>query len=150
MTPTRVHPSRLTALALPLFALAGAGAYMHTPSDSDAIRQIERHWLEAEFRGDTAYLRQLLLPNYRTVGPNGTRDRAAILARALQHAAAHDSVPSGGQSGPEVQVVGATAIATFTRPDTSSSADVFVLDHGAWHAFYSQHTPLTPRTAASR
>jgi len=27
---------------------------------------------------------------------------------------------------------------------------VFVLDHGSWRAFYSQHTALTPRTAAPR
>jgi hypothetical protein len=145
MTPTRFLPSRLTALALPVFALAVAGAYTHTPSNADTIRQVEQHWVEAEFRGDTAYLGRLLLPNYRTVGPSGTHDRAAILARALQHAAAHDPVPSDDMPGFEVQVVGATAIATFTQPDTSSSADVFVLDHGSWRAFYSQHTALTPR-----
>ena len=131
-----------------MFALAVAGADRPNPSNADTIRQVEHHWLEAEFRGDTAYLGRLLLPNYRTVGPNGTRDRAAILARALQHAAAHDTVPSDGMASVEVQVVGATAIATFTQPDTSSSADVFVLDHGSWRAFYSQHTPLTPRIAA--
>lgn len=145
MTTILLSPRRLSALAVPLLALAIAGPPSTTPAPCDAVRQTEQRWLEAEFRGDTAYLDGLLLPEYRSVSSNGTHDRAAILAAALRHAANHDPVPAS--LAPDVAVHGSTAIATFTRPDTSSSADVFVLDHGSWRAYYSQHTLLTPPAA---
>ena len=130
----------LAALAVPLLALTP----VHTRSDAEAVRQVERHWLDAEFRGDTAYLRDLLLPEFRSVSWRGVHDRAAILEAAVRHAANHDPEPTVVP--PEVEIHGTTAIASFGG-DSSVSADVLVFEHGAWHALYSQHTLLIAQPA---
>jgi hypothetical protein len=111
------------------------------PSDADAVRTTERRWLDAEFHGDTAALHQILLPEYRSVSWKGVKDRQAIFASALRHSANHDAEPA--YVAPDIEVHGATALSTFTVPDTSYSVDVFVLEHGSWHAIYSQHTLVT-------
>lgn len=135
MTPVALLLSR--ALAACALAITAAIAWPG-PSDSDVVRMTERHWLDAEFHGDTATLRQLLVPEYRSVSWKGIKDRPAIFATALRHAANRDSEPA--YVDPEIEVHGETAIATFTVPDSSSSADVFIFEHGSWHAIYSQHT----------
>jgi hypothetical protein len=135
MTLTRQF---LAALAIPVLALTP----VRTRSDADAVRQVEARWLHAEFHGDTAYLRALLLPEYRSISWKGVHDRAAILAGAVQHAANRDLEPS--VTTPDVEIHGTTAIASFGG-DSSIGADVFVLEHGAWHALYSQHTLLMGR-----
>lgn len=113
------------------------------PSDTDVIRRIERRWLDAEFRGDTATLRALLVPEYRSVSSKGVKDRPEIFATALRHAANHDTEPAYVDS--QIEIHGGTAIAAFTVPDTSYSADVFIFEHGSWRAIYSQHTLYAPR-----
>lgn len=134
MTPHILLPRLLAASAIALSAVwAWPG-----PSDAHVVRMTERRWLDAEFHGDTATLRQLLAPEYRSVSWKGVKNRDAILATALRHAANRDSEPP--YADPQIEIHGETAIATFTVPDTSYSADVFTFDDGSWHPIYSQHT----------
>ncbi len=139
------QPRLLTALFVPMAVIAAsrARATAHPPSDVAAVQQVEKHWLDAEFHGDTAFLRQMILPEYRSVSYRGVIDRAAILNHAVQHAARNDPEPQVSQT-PNVVIHGTIAVATFQRPDTSMSANVFVLEHGSWHAIYSQHTEFKP------
>lgn len=129
----------LTASAL---AILGTIAWSEPRlSDADAVRAAEHQWLYAEFHGDTATLSKLLVPEYRSVSWKGVKDRPAIFATAKRHLANHDVEPAYGE--PDIEVHGETAISTFTVPDTSYSADVFLFEHGSWHAIYSQHTLVT-------
>jgi hypothetical protein len=122
------------------------------PQTQAAVIAADEGWDKAEDTGDTAYIDALLLPEYRSVSPDGsTHDKAAILASARKNVnsseraaaaakwkAAHPSITS-------VQMAGDTAILTFIldKPDEKKpilSCDVFVYRDGHWHAIYSQHT----------
>lgn len=130
---------------LPLAAIALATAASSTlrgPSSEDAIRTVERQWTDAEYHADTATLKKLLLPEYRTVSSRGVHDRDQLIAGVLKRGGNTVEPPYSTWPTPKIEIHGATALATFAVGDSSYSVDVFVFENGGWHAMYSQHTQM--------
>ena len=133
-------------------AAASTADVGETGRNEAAVIAVDQHWLEAELDGDTAWLDNLLLPEYRSVGADGTvHAKAAILAHAAKNRG-NDAERRKVQawlkahpSGQSVAIRGDTAILTFYDPKLGAangvrSSDVFVYSGGRWHALYSQHS----------
>lgn len=142
------------ALAIATLALAGsatAAPVDETAHSAAAVEAVDQHWLEAELDGDTAYLEQLLLPAYRSVGADGAvHPRDAIIAHAAKSRGSDEQrrkVEAWIKAHPSAQKVvlqGDTAILSFYDPARGAdhsvrSSDIFVYVDGRWHAIYSQH-----------
>ena len=117
-----------------------------------AVMAVDEHWMDAELDGDSAWLDAMLLPEYRSVGADGTvQTKAALLAHAAKNRgndAERREVEAWLKAHPSRQTAvirGDTAILTFYDPKPGPqsgvrSADVFVYEKGRWHALYSQHS----------
>jgi len=122
------------------------------PKNADAVIADDKAWGAAETRGDVAFVDQLLLPQYQTVGPAGiARGKDAVLAATRKHAdnpGAAKTTEDWKASHPyrgDVVITGDTAVITWilTAPDKGEpvmSCDVFTYVDGRWKAIYSQHT----------
>lgn len=120
------------------------------------VMAVDNHWSIAELTGDTDYLNQMLLPEYRSVNTDGTaHSKDAIVAGAakrkgtdpakakLEFATYQKDHPYGSA----VVIQGTTAVVSFYDPTLGpqkgiKSSDIFVYVDGHWHAMYSQHTGL--------
>lgn len=127
-----------------------------TQQTEAGVMAVDNHWTLAELTGDTAWLDQMLLPEYRSVNNDGTaHDKATIVAGAakrkgtsldkakLKWATYQKEHPYSSA----VAMHGNTAIVSFY--DTAlgpqrgvKSSDVFIYVDGHWHALYSQHTAV--------
>lgn len=125
-----------------------------TQQTQAGVMAVDTHWSLAEMTGDTAWLDDMLLPEYRSVGNSGVvHAKDAILAGAakrkgtsleqakLKFAEYQRQHPYGSA----VVVHGNTAVVTFYDPALGPekgvrSSDVFIYVDGHWHALYSQHT----------
>ena len=104
------------------------------------VQATEDHWSAAFVGGDEAYLGRLLDDNYVSVGSSGkARPKAEIIALARKVAAMPKQAYDRPQS--HIEVRGDTALVTFAGK-TDVSSDLFYWKDGAWHAWYSQHTPV--------
>lgn len=135
---------------------AGAANVDETQHTEAAVMAVEQHWSIAEMTGDSAWLADMLMPDYRTVNNDGTvHDKQTLLARMAKRKSITLSEAQlkiadyrkEHHSGSSVAIHGDTAIVCFY--DTTlgpqkgmSSADMFVYEGGHWHALYSQHTGL--------
>lgn len=131
------------------FALILAGCALAAPARAaDVERQktvagvqaTEDHWSAAFVGGDEAYLGRLLDAAYVSVGSTGkARPKAEIIALSRKVAA----LPKQAYDKPRsrIEVRGDTALVTFAGK-TDVSVDLFYWKDGAWHAWYSQHTPV--------
>ncbi len=140
------------ALVVPMAAAAQDAKAGPEPKTADAVRAADDAWGQAEMRGDAAFVDQLLLPDYRSVRPNGKADgKTAIIGGARKRANDPDSAKKTldwRASHPErgdVVIVGDTAILTWvlTTPGAGEpvlSCDIFTYVDGHWRALYSQHT----------
>jgi ketosteroid isomerase-like protein len=126
----------------PAFGQAKAPA-----SAADAVKQLERDWLNAQKAGDITRLSQILADDWMGLGPDGVR---STKKQSL------DSVKSGAnklesaEMGPmDVQVIGNIAIvqgsdtekSSLKGKDTSGKwvwMDVFAKRDGKWQAVRSQ------------
>ena len=138
-------------LPLPMSALAASSA-THQPKTTAAVIAADDGWDKAEETGDTAYIDNLLLPDYRSVNADGSvHDKAAILASAKKHVSSPDYAAKAAKwraahpTGTLAMVHGDMAILTFylkpLGPEKGiMSSDIFVYRDGQWHAIYSQHT----------
>lgn len=131
------------ALLLPMLA-AGAPALAadaeHQKSAA-GVQAVEDHWSAAFIGGDEAYLGRLLDDAYVSVGGTGkARPKSDIIALARKVAAMPRKTYPKPQN--QISLRGDAAIVTFAGK-TESSVDVFYWRRGAWHAWYSQHTPVT-------
>ena len=129
-------------------AIAETDETAHTAA---AVKAVDDHWSQAEIHGDTAYLDQLLLPEYRSVSPNGHAiGKANILQGAREvgsSRARQQKIQQYIRTHPYAVTValhGDTAVLTFYTPKLGpqrgiSSSDIFVYEKGGWHAIYSQH-----------
>lgn len=142
----------LLGLGIALIASLPAGAATdETAHTAAAVIAVDNHWSQAEIHGDTSYLDQLLLPEYRSVSPNG---HAIGKATILKGARLVGSSPARQQKirqyilthpfAETVALHGDTAILTFYTPKLGpqrgiTSSDIFVYENGGWHAIYSQH-----------
>jgi hypothetical protein len=133
---------------------ANAAGIDETGKTEAAVIAVDQHWLEAELGGDTAWLDDLLLPEYRSVGADGAvHPKAAIIAHAAKNRgndAERRKVEAWLKthpSGKAVVIHGDTAILTFYDPALGASngvrsSDIFVYVDGGWHALYSQHSAV--------
>ena len=131
--------------------LAAAPSQARDQRTAGAVIALDEAWGKAESRGDTAFVDDLLLPEYRSIGSDG---KVTTKAMIVGHTKGHGSDPSYASkvadwrrthpSRPEVVVNGDVAVLTWmpTEPDDGivRSCDVFVYRAGHWHALYSQHT----------
>jgi len=165
MTAVRTSRALLLAIAglvfLPRALPVHAQDSMPTAADETqrteaGVMAVDNHWSLAEMTGDTAWLDQMLLPEYRSVGHDGkVHSKAAIVAGAAKRkgtsldqaeqkfAAYRKEHPYGSA----VVVHGDTAVISFYDPTLGpqngvKSSDVFLYVDGHWHALYSQHTDV--------
>ena len=151
----------ITALAAPVTVMAAAtGVPVHAPDTSEhvdetaltsrAIIAVDDHWSVAELRGNTAWLRSLLLPDYRSVRADGSVwDKETLLAQASKNRghgpeklkAFHAWLKTHPMN-ESVIIHGQVAILSFSDPETSHVrlANIFVHEKGRWYALYSQLT----------
>lgn len=148
-----------------LATAAGVGlVFSATPASATALRRSEPHtaagviaaddaWLAAERRGDVAGLDDILLPEYRDVGPDGKVYVKADLLRSTEKRPDKSSEPSvkvaadfraAHPTTMKVVIAGDTAILTFhpVEPNEQAfvlSSDVLVYRRHALHGIYSQH-----------
>jgi hypothetical protein len=161
--PFRLHPVRLVGVGLWLAAAAvavhaaaagRAAAVDETARTAAAVMAVDQHWSDAETGGDTAWLEQMLLPEYRSVNSKGVATpKAAIVAHAARNRGLDkdkqkqmvDAWRKAHPSESKVLLHGDTAIVTFYDPAQGPqlgvrSVDVFMYEGGRWHALYSQHS----------
>ena len=135
---------------------AAAANVDETQHSEAAVMAVDQHWSIAEMTGDSTWLANMLMPDYRTVSNDGTmHDKQALLtsmAKRKSITLSEAQLKIAGylkehHIGSNVAIHGDTAIVSFY--DTTlgpqkgmSSADVFVYEGGRWHAWYSQHTGL--------
>jgi hypothetical protein len=157
-TPRAVRLAVLASLLLgigsplAIHAQANQGPEAHTEA---AVIADDDGWGKAE-AGDVAYVDNLLLPEYRSVNPDGSvhpkdailggvRKRANSPALAAAYTADTAKWLAAHPYTTTVVIIGDTAILTFSPdiPGSSkpvSSCDIFVYREGHWRAIYSQHT----------
>jgi hypothetical protein len=111
----------------------------------------DQHWSDAETHGDVAFLGQLMLPEYRSVGPDGVaHSRATIIGGAKKNignsagVAAAAAYVKAHPYATAVVLEGNTAVLSFYDPQRGPekgvrSSDILVYVDGRWHALYSQH-----------
>lgn len=146
----------LTLLVLRRETTPGRTALQHSPAASrDAARELvalEQRWNDAISQKDTAFVRQLLVPDFLFIGPDGSvNDKAAVL-RAVASPAAR--VEPFQTQEVRVRLYGRqTAVLTGWfrqtgtwrgQPFTVSYryTDVYVRRAGRWQAASAQATPL--------
>ncbi|MGN6322089.1 MAG: nuclear transport factor 2 family protein [Dyella sp.] len=143
--------------ALPFAAHAqDATAADETQRTEAGVIAVDNHWSLAEMTGDSAWLDQMLLPEYRSVGHDGkAHSKAMIVAGAAKRKGT--SLDQAEQKfaayrkehpyGTAVVVRGDMAVISFYDPTLGpqkgvTSSDVFLYVDGHWHALYSQHTDV--------
>jgi ketosteroid isomerase-like protein len=132
----------VAGLYIALCAQTFAAGLPETAPTAAGVRAVEAHWTEAFLGGDETYLAALLDDDYVSVNAKGVaRPKAEIIALAKKIAATHPA-PVAAQPF-NIVVHGDAAIATVSNA-TSVSVDVFHYERGAWHAWYSQHTAISP------
>jgi hypothetical protein len=147
-----VYRRRLTLVTLclsclPLLALADDTSTESGRTEA-AVRAVEAHWTRAFLGGDEAYLGKLLDEDYVSVSLKGVlRSKADIISLAKQLAAQGKQEVPPPSPGMKVALRGDAAIVTDAQQG-QLSVDVFHYANGAWHAWYSQHTLVTPAPAA--
>lgn len=143
----------------PMRRAAAADAVDETRATDAALRAVVQHWSQAETDGDTAYLEQLLLPEYRSVDSKGmATPKAKIVDRAKRNQgsdrARHEAEAYRRTHPTEISVVihGPIGVVSYFNPARGAqsgvrSSDVFVYEGQRWHAIYSQHSePEPPRS----
>ncbi|WP_266167996.1 nuclear transport factor 2 family protein [Dyella subtropica] len=109
------------------------------------VRDVENIWSRAFVTGDAKALDDLLDPAYVSVSTNGvSRPKGEIIAAASRFAAEHPNTPiSPLPPTSTISLKGDTAVVTHHGAQ-ETSVDVFYYRQGHWHAWYSQHTKVTP------
>lgn len=103
--------------------------------DAESVRRVDSAWSAAYVRADTTFLRCLLAPDYRGFSRTGARsDANEEVTKAGR--SGHPDAPLDAFPKAEVQVHGATAAVGGVTP-YKRWTDVYVYEHGAWHAILS-------------
>jgi Domain of unknown function (DUF4440) len=140
---TRLLPS--AGLILGFAANLGFAATPGNDPGERGVREAEDGWSRAFVSGDAAFLEALLDPAYVSVGTHGNvRAKADIIALAKRYASEHPgSSVTALPPTSKIDVKGASAVVVHHNKD-DTSVDVFYYAGGRWHAWYSQHTAITP------
>jgi hypothetical protein len=108
--------------------------------DAESVRRVDSAWSAAYVRADTTFLRCLLAPDYRGFNKKGVlADANEEIARARRNG--NPNTPLDAFPKAEVQVHGATGVVGGLVPGKRWT-DVYVFEHGAWHAILSVDQPL--------
>lgn len=103
--------------------------------DAESVRRVDSAWSAAYVHADTTFLRCMLAPDYRGISATGAfSDASKEVAGAARHGrpdAPFDAYPQA-----DVQVHGAMASVGGIVP-TKRWNDIYVFEHGAWHAVLS-------------
>ena len=133
----------LMAALLAVTAPACAADAPETARSIEGVRAVEAHWQKAFLSGDGAYLETLLDPAYVSVGHAGNaRPKAEIIA--LSKKVAEKKMTPQPPDHPATIVVRDNAAVVTDSGSGDTSVDVFYYTDGRWHAWYSQHTPVSP------
>ena len=130
-----------------LFVLLSTGPLLaaqapETDRSIEGVRAVEAHWQRAFLSGDEAYLDTLLDAAYVSVGHAGNaRPKAEIIA--LSKKVAEKKMTPQPPEHPATIVVRDNAAVVTDSGSGDTSVDVFYYAGGRWHAWYSQHTPVT-------
>ena len=157
----RVHEkNRLHAVVVCKRAAAGCSGlpqdFRRTEAGRGFHQASRRQWSQAYTQGGTEYLECLLTSDYVSVSAKGVpRDKATIVSGAQKNAqqnkgkndAKSKTLPDLPE--PKIQLYGNTAVVQSSlaadpngKYPAMYSSDVFAFQDGAWHAIYSQHTPV--------
>jgi hypothetical protein len=137
------------AMIFCVLILAAAPAGAAEPKTAAAVKAVDDAWGDAEAKGDAAFVDQLLLPNYRSIGNTGKATTKETIVehttkqRAPDYAKKVADWKAQHPSRADVRLFGDTAVVnwTSTAPDAAVfSSDIFVYRDGHWRAIYSQHT----------
>lgn len=118
---------------------------------SAAVIAVDDHWLQAEMGGDTAWLDAMLMPDYRSISPEGkVLDKPTLLAHAEKNRDSDEmrkKVDAWLKAHPtrkSVVMHGDVAILSFSDPKTGRvrSSDIFIYKDRGWHALFSQHAKV--------
>jgi hypothetical protein len=141
-------------LVLMIMSLAAPPALAAEPRTQAAVIAADEAWGDAEIAGNAAFVDQLLLPGYVSIGADGkVTSKATIVAGARgrteeARAKLSDQVAAWMKAHPmraEVMIADDTAILKWVsaKPGAGgavSSCDIFVYQDGRWRAIYSQHS----------
>jgi hypothetical protein len=161
-TTTQSRITRGMIAAASAFAIFAAASGMATTAQakdshvdeaahtSAAVIAVDDHWSVAEVSGDTTWLDRMLMPDYRSISPDGKiLDKPTLLAHAKKNRGSADKMrkkveawEKAHPTGTSVVMQGNVAILSFSNPQTGliRSSDIFVYRNGGWHALYSQHS----------
>lgn len=139
-----------TAVGIPVHAPDTDAHMDETTLTSTAVIAVDDHWSLAEMRGNTAWLRSLLLPSYRSIRADGSVwNKEILLAHAAKNRGhgpeqlkAFDTWLKTHPMNESVTIHGDVAVLSFSDPKTGRVrlSNVFVHEGGRWHALYSQLT----------
>jgi len=152
---TGIHDGEI---AKPATDIATGVVPVHAPDSSESVDEtaltpraviaVDDHWSRAELRGNTAWLRSLLLPGYRSTRVDGSVwDKSTLLANASKNRGrgqeklkAFDDWLKAHPMNESVIIHGDVAILSFSDPKTGRVrlSNVFVYEQERWHALYSQ------------
>ena len=142
------------ASCLLMSAVRAQDSAVETQRTEAGVIATDDHWSLAEMTGDTAYLKQMLLPQYESVNDDGSvHSKTQIIAGAARRSGtdvttANSKLAAYRKAHPyssNVAIHDNTAVVTYYDPARGAqegikSADIFIYANGHWHAMYSQHT----------
>lgn len=158
--PVMAANAHTSGMTLTAHTATAAGVPVQTPDTdayadetaltSTAVIAVDAHWSLAEMRGNTTWLRSLLLPGYRSIrADGGVWDKQMLLAHAAKNRGhgpeqlkAFDAWLKTHPMNESVTIHGDVAVLSFLDPKTGHVrlSNVFVHEEGRWHALYSQLT----------
>jgi hypothetical protein len=103
--------------------------------DAASVRRIDSAWSAAFVRADTAFLRCMLAPDYRGISREGViSDANREVIGAARHG--HPDAPLDAYPNADIQIHGTTAAVGGVTPYKRWN-DIYVFEHGGWHAILS-------------
>jgi hypothetical protein len=136
--------------ALPGFAQSCGSILGPQTADAASLRKVEDRWNDAFLHGHTDYLECLLAPNFVSVSPIGTHDRAWEIDHARTNKGSSAPIPE--ITGMIFEIHGNTGVMRLFKPAPADGkqpaqymADIFAFQDGAWRAVYSQHTSVSDK-----
>ncbi len=138
-------------LLLTLALLTAPGCAGHQISDQRrdvaSVRRVDSAWSAAYVRGDTAFFRCLLAPDYRGYNLAGAEsNRDDEVGKAAKHGRPDAPLPPYPMA--NIEMHGASAMVNGIA-NGKRFIDVYRFEDGAWHAFFSVDLKVPEGSGAS-
>lgn len=146
-----IIPFVLLAWALPLRATNSCNLpeLMHQRRDAMTVQRLDAAWTTAFLHGDTRFLGCLLIPEFTEIMRSGA---LKFLSDELDMATKNRGKNREASEWPKTTVLlhGNIAVAygesilsgTDGKARPRRYADFYVWEHGRWHVFFAQQTPV--------